>query len=137
MFYDVVVTAVAGRRAWTNEIKSSQTISDCKLVSVSDEAYAELIIANYWNRFKDTTGPTKWTDGRDNAVLQHGWSTAGHNAFNEMFKRFKRQRTETEAGVTAEQLFLSMAQDQLTGKKRKRKTGGEMLLELDVMTDDW
>ena len=87
-----MVTGVCGRRSWTKAIKTSQTISDSKKVTISDEAYAELILKNYWDRMK-TGGPAKWTDGRSGNLLQHGWSAGGHLAFNAIYSRIKAQRS--------------------------------------------
>ena len=136
-FFDVVlVTGVCGRRSWTNNIKISQTISSCQMVTISDEAYAELILVNYWDRWK-SGGRTKWTDCRAGDILQHGWSGKGHKAFNNIYKRVKRQREDGDEGQAAEKLFMDMAQDEYSVTKRRRRVGGEILEELEVMVDDW
>jgi hypothetical protein len=135
-FFDLVVTGVRGRRSWTTNIKISQTISGCQMVTISDEAYAELILLNYWDRWK-SGGPTKWTDCRAGDILQHGWSGRAHIAFNDIYKWVQRPRGGSEEGEAAEKLFMDKARDEYSVTKRKRKVGGELLEELEVMVDDW
>ena len=71
VFFDLVVTGVSGRRSWMTEIKISQTITACGKVTILDEAFAELIILNYWERWKGT-GAARWTDARAVNINQHG-----------------------------------------------------------------
>jgi hypothetical protein len=135
-FFDIVVTGVCGRRSWTKAMKASQTITDSKKVTVSDEAYAELILKNYWDRIK-TGGPAKWTDGRSGNLLQHGWSAGGHLAFNAIYSRIKVQRSTIKDRQAVESAFMKMAQDEHCGSRKKRKVGGELTVDEEVMVDDW
>jgi hypothetical protein len=135
-FYDIAVTAVCGRRNWTKNIKLSQTICQCGKVTVSDEAYAELVIKNYWNRWKEG-GDAQWTDGRSGNLLQHGWSSKGHAHFNEIYVRIKAQRRDDESRRKADSKYMEMAQATYGGTKPKRKIGGEMDGEEEVKVDEW
>jgi hypothetical protein len=45
-FFNIVITSVCGNRSWTNNIKLSQTISAWGKVTISDKAYAEILIKN-------------------------------------------------------------------------------------------
>jgi hypothetical protein len=132
-----VVTGVCGRRSWTKSTKISQTISDCKKVTISDDAYAKLILKNYWDRMK-SGGPAKWADGQSGNLLQHGWSTGGHLAFNEIDTRIKKaQRSNGKERQAVESSFMEMAQDKHCGSRKKRRVDGEIAVEEEVMVDEW
>jgi hypothetical protein len=137
-FFDIVVTGVCSRRSWTKAmIKISQSISDCKKVTISDEAYAELILKNYWDRMK-TGGPAKWTDGQSGNLLQHGWSAGGHLAFNAIYSRIKAQRSTIKERQAVKSAFMEMAQDvHCSTTRKKRRVGGEIMVEEEVMVDGW
>jgi hypothetical protein len=44
-FFDIVVTSVCGLKCgWTKNLKVSESASTCGLVTISDEAFAELLL---------------------------------------------------------------------------------------------
>jgi len=90
LFFDVLVGSVAGHRKWTGNMKKTQTITECKKVSISDEAFAELLILNYWDRWFDNQ-PARWTDSRVGNVEYKGWPSEAHKTFNEIYNRIKQQ----------------------------------------------
>ena len=60
-FFDIVVTSITGKRKFSAQAKVSTTISGSGFVTVSDEAFAEVVVMNYWDRwFNKRTA--KWTD---------------------------------------------------------------------------
>jgi hypothetical protein len=135
-FFDIVVSAVCGRRSWTNDMKTRQTITESGKVTVSDEAFAELLIKNYWERWK-SNGAAKWTDARAVNVNQHGWSKEGHVEFNRIYVRTKAQRENTDARNTVEALFMKKASEVHTPNRSKRTVGGVIGGDDEVMVDDW
>jgi hypothetical protein len=135
-FFDIAITAVCGRRNWTNNLKVSQTILACEKVSISDKAFAELVIKNYWDRWK-SGGNAKWTDGRSGELSSNGWSAEGHQEFNEIYECIKAQRANSKSRELTESRFLELAQDAHGGARPKRRVGGEMGSTEEVMVDDW
>jgi hypothetical protein len=135
-FFDIVVSAVCGRRSWTNEMKTRQTITESGKVTISDEAFAELLIKNYWERWK-SNGAAKWTDARSVNVNQHGWSKEGHVEFNRIYLRIKAQRENTGVRNTVEALLMKKAREVHTPNRSKRTVGGVIGGDDEVMVDDW
>ena len=110
IFYDTFVTCVSGKKKWTPSVKVNMTISGSGRVSISDEAFTELVLMNYWNRWVHKDKPT-WTDSRIGSVEFQGWSADGHMKFNELFKRVQEQRNTIEANLKVDNLFIVQSRE--------------------------
>jgi hypothetical protein len=135
-FFDIAVSAVCGRRSWTNKMKTKQTITESGKVTVSDEAFAELLMVNYWDRWK-TNGAPKWTIAKAANVHNHGWSKDGHKAFNKIYARIKIQRGNRTQRDAVEALFKQRAVDAHAPNATNRTVGGVDGNDNEVMVDDW
>ena len=109
-FFDSFVAAVAGKKVWTPSVKVQMTITGCGKVTVSDEAFAEIVLLNYWDRWVNN-GKTKWTDSRVGNVEFLGWSHEAHYEYNNIYRRIKNQRMEEEANALVDGLFLQQARE--------------------------
>ena len=129
-FFDTVVSCVAGKRRWTPTAKVSLTITGSKLVSVTDEAFAELLIENYYARWRGT-GLAKWTDSRGDNVDCRAWSPDAVRRFNEVCRRIQQQRRHPQNDAV-EQKFRDLAR-QKYDRKPVEEPGRETL---DAFVDD-
>jgi predicted transglutaminase-like protease len=134
-FFDIAVSAVCGRRSWTNEMKMKQTITEPGKVTISDEAFVELLMVNYWERWK-TNGAPKWTIAKAVNVHNHGWWKDGHKAFNEIYAWIKIQRKDRTQCNAVEALFKQRAVDAHAPNASNRTVGGVVADDDDVMVDD-
>lgn len=110
-FFDKFVTCVAGRKNWTPAVKVNMPLSNCNKVSISDEAFAEIVLINYWNRWVHNKS-TKWTDNRNGNVEYQGWNPLGHLEYNKIYKRIKSQRENPSLSELVDTLFLQQAAEE-------------------------
>ena len=106
-FFDAVLSCVAGKRRRTPTAKVSMTVTGSKLISVMDEAFAELLIENHYARWRGT-GLAKWTDPRGDNVDCKAWSPDAVRRFNEVCRRIQKQRKHPQNDAV-EQKFRDMA----------------------------
>ena len=140
LFFDVLVPCVAGKKVWTEKAKIKSTISNSGKVSITDEAFTELCILNYWNKWQNR-GPAKWTDSRAGNIFHMGWQPEAYTAFDAICRRIKQQReTDRRLGdASKEQEFLDYATKMygpgsaLQNRKRCRldDDGPDLFNELD------
>ena len=137
LFFDVLVGSVAGHRKWTSDMKKTQTITECNKVSISDEAFAELLILNYWDRwFEDK--PARWTDSRVGNIEFKGWPSEAHQEFNTIYNRIKRQRENKASNDLVNSLFMQQYRQKYGNElKKRRHSYVEPELNVDACTDDW
>ena len=136
-FFNIVVTSVAGCRAWDHATKSTSTISGCGRVSVSDEAFAELLLLNYWDWwFK--SGAARWTDSRIGNVEFQGWSVESHATFNNIYRRIQSQRANKSQNEVVDNHFRSLHQQKyglMTAKRQRSLKRTHVAVE--ALVDDW
>ena len=133
LFFDRLLPCVAGKKVWTSKDKMACAITDGGKISVTDEAFAELCLLNYWNKWTKNQ-PAKWTDSRGGNCSFKGWSNDAYQQFDSICKRVRAQR-ETDASKAMEVLFLDYAIKHYgLGTKRTRITilddGPELYNEL-------
>jgi hypothetical protein len=130
VFFDKFVVHVVGSVSFRNKVAVQQVSS---FVTIGDEAFALLVLENSEERWFDMslTNNTKskmrnkYTDGgtctkTGRSRTYKGWSNAGLNRFNELFRKVKADRDRTNNSF--EGLYLQMKQNELNGtKKRKRR----------------
>jgi hypothetical protein len=119
LFFDRLLPCVAGKKVWTSKDKMACAITDGGKISVTDEAFTELCLLNYWDKWSENK-PAKWTDSRGGNCSFKGWSNDAYQQFDSICKRIRAQR-ETEESKAMEVLFLDYAIKQYgRGTKRNR-----------------
>lgn len=124
-FLNTVLECVAGRKEWKAEKTKLLVSKSC--VTVSDEAFAMLLLVNSWDKFqfiasnpdnkdKNELPSTRYTEkkGRNKKFL--GWSQEGINHFNQLCK-FVMEDRSSDAGKDFEKEFLQYHQDEMIRKK--------------------
>ena len=96
---------------WTPDAKVTIHISKCDRVTISDEAFAEIVLINYWERWTTTNGKTKYTDCRNGSLEFQGWGNTGHAMYNTIYKRIMAQRQDPDSNQNVDELFLKMASE--------------------------
>ena len=106
IFFDVLVSAVAGRKVWTECQKAVRLILESKkIVSVLDEAFTILALENYWERW--LVGSTaKWTDSRQGNYQYMGWADAAYTRFDQLCTLLQAQR-QNDANKELERAYLA------------------------------
>jgi hypothetical protein len=59
LFFDRLMPCVAGKKVWTGRDKMACAITDGGKITVTDEAFTELCLLNYWDKWS-TNKPAKW-----------------------------------------------------------------------------
>jgi len=133
LFFDRLLPCVAGKKMWANKDKMASTISDGGKISVTDEAFTELCLLNYWDRWTGNKS-AKWTDARGGNTHFKGWSNLAYQKFDEICRRISKQR-ESDECKAMEVAFLEFATEHYSrGTKRTRtelqEEGPELFNEL-------
>ena len=101
----------------------SSRISECGKVTVTDEAFTEIALRNYWDKWTKNNRPAKWTDSRGGNTAFKGWRQTGYEQFDMACHRIKTAR-EHGLNETQEAAFMEFAYNKYgaggSGKKRKR-----------------
>ena len=97
-------------------------ISESGKVTVTDEAFTEIALRNYWDKW--TKGrQCKWTDSCGGNTAFKGWRDAGYDQFNLACKQIKAARDPDHCDKM-EASFMKFAVDKYgeagTARKRKR-----------------
>ena len=109
------------------------TISDSGKILVTDEAFGELCILNYWEKWTSNKS-TQWTDARGGNSHFRGWSNDAYQRFDEVCNRIKKQRKSKESKAM-EVAFLDYTTEQHSwgtkrGRSGIRNKGPELFNEL-------
>ena len=72
LFFDRLIPCVAGRKVFTDRDKIDSKITESGKISITDEAFTELCIMNYWDKWLNN-GQAVWTDSRGGNTPFHGW----------------------------------------------------------------
>jgi hypothetical protein len=107
LFFDRPIPCVAAKKVWTSKDKIACAITDGGKISVTDKAFTELCLLNYWDKWSENK-PAKWTDSRQGNCSFKGWSNDAYHQFDSICKRIRAQR-ETDASKAMEVLFLDYA----------------------------
>ncbi len=121
IFFDRLLPCVAGKKVWTSKDKMASYITDGGKITVTDEAFTELCLLNYWDKWAENK-QAKWTDSRKGNCSFKGWSTDAYQQFDSICKRIRAQR-ETEESKAMEVLFNEYAMKQY-GRGTKRTRSG-------------
>jgi len=150
-FIDKILGCVVGkRRAWSKDKKCFKTVM-ASGVTVSDEAFALLIMENQWNVVFNQ-GQTKCTTGTANK-RNAGWSKQGIERFNQLVTNVKQNRSQSYAlqaeddirrqlkmeYYPMEQYGILQSPSQVKKRKRNQQGDDEEALPLafvDMMSED-
>jgi hypothetical protein len=112
---------VAGKKLLANKDKMATTISDSGKISVTDEAFAELCILNYWERWTSNKS-AQWTYARGGNTHFRGWSDEAYQRFDEICNIIKKQG-ETRDLKATEEAFLDYAMEQHSQGTKPGRSG--------------
>jgi hypothetical protein len=148
-FYGEFLEAVAGRLTWGKQ-KFHQTVSEAKdfsdsrqsIVSVTDEAFALLMIENYRSKWEShfrssergiakVKVEAKYTSSRLGTTEYGGWSWQGFQRFNQLVKLVEDNRLVPQSNAKELELLLYLqstpAGEKLFGKRDVAAVEGEVL----------
>ena len=129
MFCDRLLQCVVGRRTWKTGIEHMEIR---KVATVTDEAFALLLLENSWDRWIDfaingqcaTVTESKYTNGGigKNSKKYMGWNQKGLTRFNELRARLKLER-HNSCLVKFDKWYLANR----IARSKKRRKGKENL----------
>ena len=122
VFCEFVLSHVVGRDVW-KRCAHTHTIS--QIATVSDEAFALLLLENSWEAWKAVAGkqtsvpcPIYSVRGPGTKRFQ-GWTEKGIERFNELYDDVSEDRRHNEG--TFDEAYKCAMFDAMAGRKRKRK----------------
>jgi hypothetical protein len=124
---------VARKKVWTSKDKMACAIADGGKISITDKAFAQLCLLNYWVKWSENK-PAKWTDLRKGNCSFKGCSNDAYQQFDSICKWIRVQR-ETDKSKAMEVLFLDCAIKQY-GRGTKRTQSG-ILDDGPEIFNDW
>ena len=74
LFFDRLLPCVAWKQVWTSKDKMASSITDGGKITVTDEAFTELCLLHYWDKWAKHK-PAKWADSRKGNCSFKGWGT--------------------------------------------------------------
>jgi hypothetical protein len=107
LFFDLLMPCVAGKKVWTSRDIMACAITDGGKITITDEAFTELCLLNYWDKWS-ANRPAKWTDARKGNCSFKGWSNDAYQQFDSICNQIRAQR-ETEKLRAMELVFLDYA----------------------------
>jgi hypothetical protein len=96
LFFDRLLPCVPGKKVWTNRDKMRSTITNGGKISITDEAFTELCILNYWEKWIEKK-EAKWTDSRGGNSHFKGWSNDAYDKYGEICMRIQARRNTEES----------------------------------------
>jgi hypothetical protein len=107
---DCLLPCESVKKLWASKDKMVPTILDSRKILNTDEAFAELGILNYWERWTSTKS-AQWMDTHGGNTHFRGWSNDAYQSFDEVCKRIKKQLASKESKAV-EETFLEYATEQ-------------------------
>ena len=135
-FCDTVLECTAGKKEWKLQKYKLEISASC--ATVSDEAFALLLLVNSWDKFEflsesdmrdvgSDAPPTLFTEKRGRNKKMQGWSNQGIDKFNQLCQFVIADRSSAE-GQKFEMEFLEHQKAKLLLKKQQ--------VNCDVQEDD-
>jgi hypothetical protein len=121
LFFDRLMPCVAGKKVWTGRDKMACAITDIGNITITEEAFTELCLLNYWDKWS-ANRPAKWTDARKGNCSFKGWSNDAYQQFDSICNRIQAQR-ETGKSKAMELVFLDYAIKQYGGGTKRTRSG--------------
>jgi len=124
-FCNTILECVAGKKTWKVQKKKKKISRSC--VTVSDEAFALLLLVNSWEKFEymaenpqcDTKAmlpATKFTEKKGRNKKMQGWCHSGIATFNQLCGKVVEDRNSVK-GKEFEVNFLQYHKDELVRMK--------------------
>ena len=130
-FFEKLVPCVAGKKLWTPRAMVKSTITESGKVTITDEAFTELCILNYYDKWIHN-GDLKWTDSRGGNCNYKGWKNEGYVKFDNICRRIAEQRRDLHD--SAESIFCAHARTKFSqcgrGFNERGIQGGDETMEL-------
>ena len=120
-FFDRLLPCVAGKKVWTKKDKMTSTITEGGKISVTDEAFTELCLLNYWDKWTKNNS-AQWTDARGGNTHFKGWSNDAYLKFDEICRHIQTQR-DTEDSKAMEETFRDYAVQQYRRGTKQARSG--------------
>lgn len=130
VFFEYFLPGVVGRKKYKNVV-AFKIVS--KIATISDEAFAILLLENSWNKWEDELAkrtkdpskltPTKWTSSKTQGKRYCGWHKEGILRFNELCNAVKNDRIKDMQKPLAERVehqYLKMKNKQMEDKNRNK-----------------
>jgi hypothetical protein len=95
LFFDRLMPCVAGKKVSTSRDKMACAITDGGKITIIDEAFTELCLLNYWDKWS-VSRPAKWTDARKGKCSFKGWINDAYQQFDSICNRIRAQRETDE-----------------------------------------
>jgi hypothetical protein len=122
LFFDRLMPCVARKKVGTGRDKMACAITDGGKITITDEAFTELCLLNYWDKWS-ANRPAKWTDARKGNCSFKGWSNDAYQQFDSICKNRIRAQLGTDKSKAIELGFLDYAINQY-GRGTKRTWSG-------------
>ena len=137
IFFERFVPCTSGRKCFTKKDMVGSRISESGKVTVADEAFTEIALRNYWDKWTKNNRPAKWTNSRGGNTAFKGWRQMGYEQFDMACQTVKNAR-DHGMNETLEAGFMMYAYKKFgvggSAKKRKRTDdsgGDDIFNELD------
>jgi hypothetical protein len=121
LYFGRLMPCVTGKKVWTGRDKTACAITDGGKITITDEAFTELCLLNYWDKWS-ANRPEKWTDARKGNCSFKGWSKDAYQQFDSICNPIQVQG-ETDKLKAMELVFLDYAIKQY-GRGTKRTPSG-------------
>jgi hypothetical protein len=119
-FCNTILECVAGKKAWKVQKKKRKISNSC--VTVSDEAFALLLVINSWEKFEfmadnpqsearsSNVPPTNYTEKKGRNKKMQGWSQKGIDKFNSLCEMVVKDRQSVSGKQPVRDRFLAVSQ---------------------------
>jgi hypothetical protein len=112
LYFDRLVTNIAGKTIRTNCDKVGVPITAGSKITIVNEAFTVLAIHNYWPKCFSTTGvpsPAKCTDSRQGNSQYMGWHEEVYSRFDQICHCIKQQRETVNLSTACYNRVCNMA----------------------------
>jgi hypothetical protein len=121
LFFDRLMPCVAGKKVWTGRDKMACAITDGGKITITDEAFTELCLLNYWDKWS-ANRPAKWTDACKGNCSFKGRSNDAYQQLDSICNRIRAQH-ETVESKAMELVFLDYAIKQYGCGTKQTRSG--------------
>jgi hypothetical protein len=132
LLFDRLMPCVASKKVWTSRDKMACAITDGGKITITDQAFTELCLLNYWDKWS-ANRPAKWTDARKGNCSFKGSSNDAYQQFDSICNRIRAQH-ETDKAKAMELGFLDYAIKQY-GRGTKRTRSGILDEGLEIFNE--
>ena len=144
-FCNHILECVAGKKKWKAEKSTTRVSKSC--ATVSDEAFALLLMVNSWDKFefmsadsnldsvKDVVPSTMFTEKKGRNRKLQGWTLEGIDKYNKLCEHVKKDRA-SEEGKLFEKEFLEYQKGECARKAKNEAEGEDDDVDSDNEGDE-